>query len=36
VNGKNGMPAFEERLKESEIESIAHYVIEEALQNFHH
>jgi cytochrome c6 len=34
LNGKNGMPAFGGRLKESEIEVIAKYVLEESGKNF--
>lgn len=34
INGKNGMPAFGGRLKESEIEKIASYVLEQAANNF--
>jgi cytochrome c6 len=34
LNGKNGMPAFEERLNEYEIELIASYVLEESKHNF--
>ena len=34
INGKNGMPAFGGRLKESEIEKIAYYVLEQAANNF--
>lgn len=34
LNGKNGMPAFGERLKESEIEIIAKYVLEQSELNF--
>jgi cytochrome c6 len=34
LNGKNGMPAFGGRLKESEIEEIANYVILAAEKNF--
>lgn len=34
TNGKNGMPAFGGRLKDSEIEVISHYVLEESLNDF--
>ena len=34
TNGKNGMPAFGGRLKEDEIEKIAHYVLEASQNNF--
>ena len=34
LNGKNGMPAFGGRLKESEIEEIANYVLFAAEKNF--
>ena len=34
LNGKNGMPAFGGRLKESEIESVAIYVLEQSEKNF--
>ena len=34
LNGKNGMPAFEERLNENEIELIANYVLEASKHNF--
>jgi cytochrome c6 len=34
LNGKNGMPAFEGRLQEIEIETIANYVLEESNHNF--
>jgi cytochrome c6 len=34
LNGKNGMPAFEERLDENQIEAIAKYVLEKSNQNF--
>ena len=33
-NGKNGMPAFGDRLKEKEIEKIAEYVLFQASRNF--
>lgn len=34
LNGKNGMPAFQGRLKENEIEAIAKYVLEQSSKNF--
>jgi cytochrome c6 len=34
INGKNGMPAFGGRLKETEIEAVAIYVLEESLKDF--
>jgi len=34
INGKNGMPAFGGRLKESEIEAVAIYVLEQSGKNF--
>jgi cytochrome c6 len=34
LNGKNGMPAFGGRLKESEIEAVAIYVLEESSKDF--
>ena len=34
LNGKNGMPAFGGRLKETEIEAVAIYVIEESAKDF--
>ena len=34
LNGKNGMPAFGERLGETEIEIIAKYVLEQSETNF--
>jgi len=34
LNGKNGMPAFGGRLKESEIEAVAIYVLEQSEKNF--
>ena len=34
LNGKNGMPAFGGRLKESEIEEIAQYVLSESENSF--
>ena len=34
LNGKNGMPAFGGRLKETEIEEIANYVLLAAEKNF--
>ena len=34
LNGKNGMPAFGGRLKESEIEAVAIYVLEQSGKNF--
>ena len=34
VNGKNGMPAFGGRLKESEIQKIAQYILEDSAPNF--
>lgn len=34
LNGKNGMPAFGERLEENEIEIIARYVLEQSETNF--
>ena len=34
INGKNAMPAFGGRLKESEIEKIAGYVLEKSKKNF--
>ena len=34
LNGKNGMPAFGGRLKESEIQEIANYVLIQSSNNF--
>lgn len=34
LNGKNGMPAFGGRLKESEIEAVAIYVLDESSRDF--
>jgi cytochrome c6 len=34
LNGKNGMPAFGERLKTEEIENVAEYVLSESEKNF--
>jgi len=34
LNGKNGMPAFGGRLKESEIQEIANYVLIQSANNF--
>jgi cytochrome c6 len=34
LNGKNGMPAFGGRLKESEIEAVAIYVLDQSLKDF--
>ena len=34
LNGKNGMPAFGGRLKETEIEAVAIYVLEESAKDF--
>ena len=34
LNGKNGMPAFGGRLKETEIENVAEYIIISAKKNF--
>jgi len=34
LNGKNGMPAFGERLTENEIENVAEYVLIAAEKNF--
>ena len=34
LNGKNGMPAFGGRLKETEIEAVAIYVLEQSTKNF--
>jgi len=34
LNGKNGMPAFGGRLKETEIEAVAIYVLEQSAKNF--
>ena len=34
LNGKNGMPAFGGRLKESEIQEIAKYVLIQSANNF--
>ena len=34
LNGKNGMPAFGERLKTEEIENVAEYVLFESEKNF--
>ena len=34
LNGKNGMPAFGGRLKETEIEAVAIYVLEESSRDF--
>lgn len=34
LNGKNGMPAFGNRLKENEIEKIAYYVFQQSETNF--
>jgi cytochrome c6 len=34
TNGKNGMPAFGGRLKEEEIEEIAHYILYQSSKNF--
>jgi len=34
INGKNGMPAFGNRLKENEINEIAKYVLEKSIINF--
>ena len=34
INGKNGMPAFGNRLKENEIKEVARYVIEISTNNF--
>jgi cytochrome c6 len=33
-NGKNGMPAFGDRLKNEEIQQIAAYILEQSNQNF--
>jgi cytochrome c6 len=33
-NGKNGMPAFGDRLKEKEIETIAEYILFQSEKNF--
>jgi cytochrome c6 len=33
TNGKNGMPAFGGRLKETEIESVAMYILKEFGKN---
>jgi cytochrome c6 len=33
-NGKNGMPAFGDRLKEKEIETIAEYILFQSERNF--
>jgi cytochrome c6 len=34
LNGKNGMPAFGGRLKETEIEAVSIYVLEQSGKNF--
>ena len=34
TNGKNGMPAFGGRLKESDIEEVANYILYQAEKNF--
>jgi cytochrome c6 len=34
LNGKNGMPAFGGRLKESDIEAVAIYVLDESSRDF--
>jgi cytochrome c6 len=34
LNGKNGMPAFGGRLKESDIEAVAIYVLDQSLKDF--
>jgi cytochrome c6 len=34
LNGKNGMPAFGGRLKETEIEAVAIYVLEQSSKDF--
>jgi cytochrome c6 len=34
LNGKNGMPAFGGRLKETEIEAVSIYVLEESAKDF--
>lgn len=34
LNGKNGMPAFGGRLKETEIDAVAIYVLEESAKDF--
>jgi cytochrome c6 len=34
TNGKNGMPAFGDRLSQKEIEKIAHYILFESVKNF--
>ena len=33
-NGKNGMPAFSERLTENEIEEVSYYVLFQSFKNF--
>jgi cytochrome c6 len=34
INGKNGMPAFGERLKENEIEEVAYYILIQSEKEF--
>jgi cytochrome c6 len=34
INGKNGMPAFGDRLKEFEIDQISDYILLEGIKNF--